>query len=105
MNKSAGLLASIIGLAGVFAALPLNAQTPAEYAQTAAYAAGHQNKDGGFTATAGGKSSLGATNSGVRVLLHRGGSVRDVLGCIKYVKSCRDASGGFALRAGAGSRT
>ena len=36
-------------------------------------------------------SSLGATNSGLRVLKHVGGSVPDILGCIKYVKSCRDA--------------
>ena len=41
-------------------------------------------------------SSLGATNSGLKVLLHVGGSVPDVLGCIKYVKSCRDSTGGFA---------
>ena len=36
-------------------------------------------------------SSLGATNSGLRVLRHVGGSVPDVLGCVKYVKSCRVA--------------
>ena len=42
-------------------------------------------------------SSLAATNSGLRVLKHVGGSVPDILGCIKYVKSCRDAdSGSFA---------
>ena len=42
-------------------------------------------------------SSLGATNSSLRVLKHVGGSVPDILGCIKYVKSCHDdASGGFA---------
>ena len=76
------------------------AQTPAEYAQTAAFAAAHQNKDGGFAAKVGQKSSLGATNSGLKVLLHVGGSVPDVLGCIKYVKSCRDSSGGFAPEPG-----
>ena len=73
------------------------AQTPAEYAQTASYAAAHQNKDGGFGGTPGQLSSLGATNSGLRVLKHVGGSVPDILGCIKYVRSCHDAaSGGFA---------
>jgi len=75
---------------------PSRAQTPAEFFQTAAFAAAHQNKDGGFAAKAGQLSSLGATNSGLRVLKHVGGSVPDVLGCIKYVRSCRDASGGFA---------
>jgi prenyltransferase beta subunit/pimeloyl-ACP methyl ester carboxylesterase len=71
-------------------------QSPAEYAQTAAYAAAHQNKDGGFGSKVGEPSSLGGTNSAVRVLKHVGGSVPDILGCIAYVKSCRDASGGFA---------
>ena len=71
-------------------------QSPAEYAQTAAYAAAHQNQDGGFASKVGQTSSLGATNSALRVLKHVGGSVPDILGCIAYVKSCRDASGGFA---------
>ncbi len=71
-------------------------QSPAEFAETAAFAAAHQNKDGGFSELPGGPSSLGATNSGLRVLRHVGGSVPDVLACIRYVKSCRDASGGFA---------
>jgi prenyltransferase beta subunit/predicted esterase len=72
------------------------AQTPADFAQTASYAAALQNKDGGFAAASGQLSSLGSTNSGLRVLKHVGGSVPDILGCVKYVKSCRDASGGFA---------
>ncbi len=71
-------------------------QSPAEYAQTAAFAAAHQNKDGGFASKVGESSSLGATNSALRVLKHVGGSVPDILGCIAYVKSCRDGSGGFA---------
>ena len=71
-------------------------QTPAEFAQTAAFAAAHQNKDGGFAGQGRSASSLGATNSALRVLKHVGGSVPDILGCVKYVKSCRDASGGFA---------
>ena len=75
---------------------PSRGQTPAEYAETAAFAAAHQNKDGGFAGKAGQISSLGATNSCLRVLKHVGGSVPDILACIKYVKSCHDASGGFA---------
>jgi acetyl esterase/lipase/prenyltransferase beta subunit len=71
-------------------------QSPADYAQTAAFAAAHQNKDGGFASKVGQASSLGATNSALRVLKHVGGSVPDILGCIAYVKSCRDANGGFA---------
>ncbi len=37
-----------------------------------------------------------ATNAGLRVLKYVGGSVPDVLACVNYVKSCRDAGGGFA---------
>ncbi len=76
------------------------AQTPAEFAQTAAFAAAHQNKDGGFTTKVGGPSSLGATNSGLRTLRHVGGSVPDVLACVKYVKSCVTPEGGFAATPG-----
>jgi poly(3-hydroxybutyrate) depolymerase/prenyltransferase beta subunit len=96
MRRSARIGGTLVVclLAGV--TLPAHGQTPAEFAQTAAFAAGHQNKDGGFAAKAGDASSLGATNTALRVLLHVGGSVPDVLGCVKYVKSCRDASGGFA---------
>ncbi len=73
------------------------AQTPDEMAQTAAFAAAHQNPDGGFAADAVGQpSSVGATNSGLRVLRHVGGSMRDVLGCVNYVKSCRVPGGGFS---------
>jgi pimeloyl-ACP methyl ester carboxylesterase/prenyltransferase beta subunit len=100
MNQSPALLAALACFALELAARSAGAQTPAENAQTAAYAAAHQNKDGGFAAKVGQKSSLGATNSGLKVLLHVGGSVRDVLGCIKYVKSCRDSSGGFAAEPG-----
>jgi predicted esterase len=100
MNQRPGFFAVISTLAIALAAAPSFAQTPAEYAQTAAFAAAHQNKDGGFAAKVGGKSSLGATNSGVRVLLHVGGSIPDVLGCASYVKSCRDSSGGFAAEPG-----
>lgn len=93
MRQSAVILA-VLALAGVGA--PTRGQTPAEFIQTAAFAAAHQNADGGFAAKPGQLSSLGATNSGLRVLKHVGGSVPDILGCIKYVKSCRDAGGGFA---------
>ena len=85
---------TLVALAGALA--PAFGQTPAEFAQTAEFAAAHQNKDGGFAAKAGELSSLGATNSALRVLKHVGGSVPDILGCIKYVKACRDAGGGFA---------
>ncbi len=100
MTQKSGFFAAISALAIVLAAAPANAQTPAEYAQTAAYAAAHQNKDGGFAAKPGQKSSLGATNSGLKILLHVGGSVPDVLGCVNFVKSCRDSSGGFAPEPG-----
>jgi prenyltransferase beta subunit len=95
-----GLFAAVSAIAIGFAAHPAHAQTPAEYLQTAAYAAAHQNKDGGFAAKAGQKSSLGATNSGLKILLHVGGSVPDILSCVHYVKSCRDSSGGFAPEPG-----
>ena len=104
MNKRPGFFAVVsaltLALASVPLARPSAAQTPAEYAQTAAYAAAHQNKDGGFAASVGQKSSLGATNTGLKILLFVGGSVPDVLSCVKYVKSCRDSSGGFAPEPG-----
>ena len=96
MRRSAAISATftLLSLAGALA--PAHGQTPAEFAQTAAFAAAHQNKDGGFALKEGELSSLGATNSALRVLKHVGGSVPDILGCIKYVKACRDAGGGFA---------
>src|SRR3954463_7383550 len=100
MNKSPVLFAAIAVVALDLGAISAAAQTPAEFAQTAAYAAAHQNKDGGFAAKAGQASSLGATNSALRVLRHVGGSVPDVLACIQFVKSCRDAGGGFAQTPG-----
>jgi pimeloyl-ACP methyl ester carboxylesterase len=75
----------------------LRAQTPAELAQTAAFVAAQQNPDGGFAATAGGPSSLGATSSAIRSLKYTAGSIPDVPACIAYVRKCRDAdSGGFS---------
>jgi dienelactone hydrolase len=74
-----------------------SAQTPGEMAQTAAFVAAFQNPDGGFPPIAGGASTLGATSSAIRSLRYVGGSIRDVAGCIAFVRACRDSSsGGFA---------
>ncbi len=101
MTRVAGIHAVAIAVLAIALALsPASGQTPAEFAQTAAFAAAHQNKDGGFAGKMGQPSSLGATNTGLKVLLHVGGAVPDVLGCIKFVRSCRDASGGFAQTPG-----
>ncbi|MDR3621936.1 MAG: DUF1080 domain-containing protein [Paludisphaera borealis] len=76
------------------------AQSPADFAQTAAYVAALQNKDGGFGAAAGQPSSLGSTSTALRILHYVGGSVPDVIGCIKFVKSCQVDGGGFAQTPG-----
>jgi dienelactone hydrolase/prenyltransferase beta subunit len=68
---------------------------------TAAYAESRQNSDGGFTAEPGSASTLGSTTSAARVLRFEGGSIRDPLKCIDYVKSCFDqATGGFGDQPG-----
>ncbi|SIN90162.1 Prenyltransferase and squalene oxidase repeat-containing protein [Singulisphaera sp. GP187] len=73
------------------------AQSTEQPARTASYVEAFQNPDGGFAAKPGGPSTLGSTSSAVRILKNVGGSIPDVLACINYVKSCRDAeSGGFA---------
>ena len=97
MKRFAALLA-----AGLLVNAPLaRAQTPQELAQTSQYVAGFQNPDGGFGGSAGGASSLGTTSSAVRILKYTGGSVPDVLGAIKFVKSCQNAeTGGFASAPG-----
>ena len=100
MKRRAGISAVIAVIGIVSTALPVFGQTPADFAQTAAFAAAHQNKDGGFAPKVGQPSTLGATNTGLRVLKHVGGSVPDVLACVKFVKSCRDTSGGFAQTPG-----
>ncbi|WP_165245700.1 family 16 glycoside hydrolase [Paludisphaera soli] len=82
-------------LVGVVTAPPAWAQSPAEFAQTAAYVASLQNPDGGFGPAPGQPSNLGSTSGAIRILRYVGGSIPDVLGCIQYVKSCR-AGGGFA---------
>jgi poly(3-hydroxybutyrate) depolymerase/prenyltransferase beta subunit len=64
---------------------------------TARYLAAFQNRDGGFGARAGDRSSLPATSTAVRTLKNVGGSIPDVLACLDYLRSCSDkASGGFA---------
>lgn len=79
----------------------VQAQVPADLAQTAKTVAAWQNSDGGFGGKPGQVSSLGATSSAVRILKYTGGAVPDVLGCIRYVQSCFDAkSGGFATTPG-----
>ena len=64
----------------VLAAIYVRAQSAADFAQTAAYAAAQQNADGSFAAGPVQPSTLGATNTGLRVLdgliavqLHAGG--------------------------------
>src|SRR5437868_4332497 len=78
----------------ILAVPSVRAQTPADLAQTAAYVAAFQNPDGGFSAKAGEPSSLGTTSSAIRTLKNTGGSIRDVQGCIKYIKSCVDPETG-----------
>ena len=100
MRRSTSIAIVLTAYVTAWATPTSRAQTPAEFAQTAAFAAAHQNKDGGFAAKSGGPSSLGGTNAGLRVLRHVGGSVPDVLACVSYVKSCRTADGGFASTPG-----
>jgi prenyltransferase beta subunit len=76
------------------------AQTAAEFAQTAAFAAAQQNEDGGFAAAPGQPSTLGATNTALRVLDYVGGSALDVPGAIRFVRSCKAPGGGFAQTPG-----
>ncbi|HEX8200269.1 MAG TPA: family 16 glycoside hydrolase [Isosphaeraceae bacterium] len=91
--RQSGLVLAVVLLASP----ALRAQTSAELAQTAAFVAAHQNPDGGFAATRGGTSSLGATSSAIRALKYTAGSIPDVPACIAYVRQCHDAaSGGFA---------
>ncbi len=92
-----------LGLAAflLVASPSLFAQTPEEMAQTARYVEAFQNSDGGFADEPGGASSLGATSSALKILKNVGGSVRDVPGCIQFVKSCFDpATGGFSQSPG-----
>ena len=101
MKPSTGIawVLAALGTASI-ATTTVTAQTPAEMAQTAAYAAAHQNKDGGFAAKVGQPSSLGTTHSALKILKYVGGSVPDVLACVDYVNSCRVKGGGFSQTPG-----
>ncbi len=82
-----------------------DAQTvSAQYAKTAETVAALQNPDGGFSDVKGGVSSLGATNSAIRVLKHVGGSIPDPVKATKFVRSCfipgENGTGTFAQRPG-----
>lgn len=71
--------------------------TAKEMAATAAYVAGLQNRDGGFGWKLGEASDLGATSTAIRTLKYAGGTPKDALGCVAFIRSCRDDStGGFA---------
>ena len=96
-----GRVVAVLALA-VLAAINVRvrAQSAADFAQTAAYAAAQQNADGGFAASPGQPSTLGATNTGLRVLDYVGGSLLDEPGCIRFVNSCKVPGGGFAQRPG-----
>ncbi len=77
------------------------AQTPEELTQSARFVSAFQNPDGGFAPSVGQASSLGSTSSAIRTLKYLGGSIKDVPGCLAYVRSCWDKdSGGFAQTPG-----
>ncbi len=97
MRRIIGLGLRGWALLGWFGATASRGQTPAELTETGRFIANFQNPDGGFAPKVGGASTLGATSSAVRILGYVAGSIRDVPGAIRYVKSCYDeASGGFA---------
>ena len=86
---------------GSFGMAAARGQAPAELEATARFAANFQNPDGGFAPKVGGASTLGATSSAVRILGYTAGSIRDVPGAIRYVRSCWDeGTGGFAPEPG-----
>lgn len=72
----------------------------AEYARTAATVAALQNDDGGFAAEKGGPSTIGSTNSAIRVLKHVGAAIPDPVKATQFVKACfvpgPDGTGTFA---------
>lgn len=94
-----GRVVAVMAVA-VLTAINVRAQSSADFAQTAAYAAAQQNADGGFAASPGQPSTLGATNTGLRVFDYVGGSLLDEPGCIRFVTSCKVPGGGFAQRPG-----
>jgi hypothetical protein len=75
-------------------------QSAADLAQTAAFAAAQQNEDGGFAAAPGQPSTLGATNTAMRVLDYVGGTAVDPAGAARFVKSCKLPGSGFAQTPG-----
>ncbi|MEI7921422.1 MAG: family 16 glycoside hydrolase [Planctomycetota bacterium] len=85
------IAASLVVLSS-FQNRPLFAQeavkVAASYARTASVVSQLQNDDGGFAAERGGLSSVGSTNSAVRVLKHVGGSIPNVVKAVAYVRSC-----------------
>lgn len=76
----------------------------AEYAKTAATVAALQNEDGGFAAEKGGASTIGSTNSAIRILKHVGAAIPDPVKATEFVKSCfvpgPDGTGTFAQTPG-----
>ena len=94
-----GRVVAVLALTAL-AAIHVRAQSAADIARTAAYAAAQQNADGGFAASPGQPSTLGATNTGLRVLDYVGGSPLDEPGCIRFVNSCKVPGSGFAQRPG-----
>ena len=94
-----GRVVAVLALTAL-AAIHVRAQSAADIARTAAYAAAQQNADGGFAASPGQPSTLGATNTGLRVLDYVGGSPLDEPGCIRFVNSCKVPGSGFAHRPG-----
>jgi len=96
-----GRVVAVLALAVLAASnVRVRAQSAADFAQTAAYAAAQQNADGGFATSPGQPSTLGATNTGLRVLDYVGGWVLDEPGCIRFVNSCKSPGSGFAQRPG-----
>ena len=100
-TRQFGRVVAVLAL-GLLAAIDIRvrAQSAADFAQTAAFAAAQQNPDGGFASSPGQPSTLGATNTGLRVLDYVGGSVLDEPGCIRFVNSCKVPGSGFAQRPG-----
>ncbi len=98
MKASSRVLAIVVLVQTVGAGA--RAQSAADFAQTAAFAASLQKEDGGFAAGPGQPSTLGATNTAIRVLDYVGGSIPDVAGCVSFVKSCKIQGSGFAQTPG-----
>ena len=95
------LVVAVWILAGPTLRLSLaDAQSPSDFAATAAYAVAHQNADGGFAPQPGMPSTIGATSTALRVLDNVGGSVPDVDRCIQFVRLCKVPGSGFTQSPG-----